>query len=121
MTINRQILIKNLIVKDKIFSKKFGTYIENVVQCAHWTCKIIDDETKVEEKVCGSTYFQYPEDEFISYNDLTKRTILSWIENHPDIDYKISLILERFNNKIKQFKETNTASSTKVLFESLPD
>lgn len=116
MAITRQITIDKLVVIDKVFIKSVNDYRNNVVQTAHWTCKLTDDETGIEEKVSGSTYFQYPENEFVEYSELTKATILSWLENHPDIDYRISKITERFNQRIQENNKLNI-----VDFDSLPD
>jgi hypothetical protein len=116
MAITRQITIYELVVIDKVFVKPVNDYRNNVVQTAHWTCKLIDDETMIEEKVSGSTYFQYPEGEFVEYSELTKATILSWLENHPDIDYRVSKIENRFNQRSQ---ESNIPII--VNFDSLPD
>lgn len=116
MAITRQITIDKLVVIDKVFVKSVNDYRNNVVQTAHWTCKVIDENTGIVEKVSGSTYFQYPEGEFVEYSKLTKATILSWLENHPDIDYRVSKITERFNQRTQENNKLNI-----VNFDSLPD
>ena len=118
MATNKQISIDKMVVIDKVFIKSVNDYREKVLQTVHWTCKLIDEDTGVEEKVCGSTYFQYPESEFIEYSELTKTQVLSWLENHPDIEYKISTIKDRFDLKIQN---QQVASSPILSFDSLPD
>lgn len=118
MAVNKQISIDKMVVIDKVFIKSINDYRNNVLQTVHWTCKLIDEDTGIEEKVCGSTYFQYPEDSFIEYSDLTKTQVLSWLENHPDIEYRISKIKDRFNKRIQQ---QSVPSSSILSFDSLPD
>ena len=118
MAVNKQISIDKMVVIDKVFIKSVNDYREKVLQTVHWTCKLIDEDSGIEEKVCGSTYFQYPEDGFIEYSELTKTQVLSWLENHPDIEYKVSKIKDRFDNKV----QNQTVFSSSILsFDSLPD
>jgi hypothetical protein len=118
MAVIKKITIDKMAVVGKVFIKSINDYRENVVQTVHWTCKLIDGETEIEESVHGSTYFQYPEDDFLEYSELTKEKILSWLEDHPDIDYRVSKITERFNKKIEEF---NNLKSNIIDFNSLPE
>ena len=118
MSVIKELTIDNFIIKDKLFVKNQNAYLENVIQSVNWTCKLIDEETLVEESFSGSTYFQIPENEFIKYEELTKKTVLSWLEDHPDIEYRMSIIIDRFNQRVK---DASNIKRIKVDFNSLPD
>jgi hypothetical protein len=126
----RKISINNIIVVPN-FSRKLHDennnheVLENIVQAVVWKCELTDTDTGVTEELEGTTHFQYPEGEFIPYEQITKSMIMSWLEvNDQDIEYKISKIRDRFNARVKDVKKlqsTNIVSAPTVSFDSLPD
>lgn len=123
MTITKNITIDKIITKPR-FSKKLYDennsfeVLEDVIQSVVWKCEVVDEETQVKEEIFGTTHFQYPEGEFIPYNQITKFTVLNWLENHPDVEYRYSLIEEKFKRKIEDSKMHSPIFKS---FDSLPD
>jgi len=120
MATNREITINKLIISEKVFIKSIGDYRYKVVTGAHWTCTLTDSDTSVQQKVNGTTYFQYPDDPdgFEEYSNLTKTNILSWLDGHKDIEYAISKIIGKFNRAVANVGNLTPAI---VDFDSLPD
>ena len=118
MATNREITINKLIISEKVFIKSIGDYRYKVVTGAHWTCTLTDSDTSVQQKVNGTTYFQYPDgpDGFEEYSNLTKTKVLSWLDK--DIEYAISKIIDKFNRAVANAANLTPAT---VDFDSLPD
>lgn len=122
MATNKETTIDKLIISEKVFIKSIGDYRYNVITGAHWTCTLKDSDTGIQENVHGTTRFQYPDDPdgFVEYSDITKTTVLSWLDSHPDIEYRVSRVIDMFNKRVANAMVTNSIP-TIVNFDNLPD
>lgn len=124
MAIIRELNLGRIWVKDEFYRKLYDEnnsreLLENVIQNVSWTCKLIDEETGLFEETSGVCIFQYPEAEFIPYDELNKSTILSWLENNSSIEYKFSKIKSRLESRIDEYKKNKYPKITS--FDSFPD
>lgn len=125
MAFNKNLEIQKIITSK--FSRKrrdengecFNEDFFDIVKCAHWKCTVTDEETGIFEEVFGTTHFQYPEEEVIPFSELTKSQILSWMQDHPDVEDRVSSILGRLNIRIEESKKQVLIQ--KLSFDSLPD
>ena len=120
MATTRETTVRRVVIEDKVFIKSINDYRYKVITALHWTCRLTDSESGIYEDVSGNTHLQYPDDVdgFVEYADLTKTIVSSWLNNHPDIDYKVSRMISAFNKRVAN--ATNSFSGP-VNFDDLPD
>lgn len=125
MAFSKNLEIQNIITSK--FSRKrrdengecFNENFFDIVKCTHWKCTVTDEETGIFEEVFGTTHFQYPEGEVIPFSEITKSQILLWMQDHPDVEYRVSGILDRLKLRIEQSK--TPPLTQRLSFDSLPD
>lgn len=61
--------------------------LENVIYIIHYVYSAQDESGEYSSSIVGSLGINYdPDSEFIPYNELTKETVVSWLESGIDVN-----------------------------------